>query len=63
MRTHLALRVTHSPYVADTGCKTQWWLSIKLPDWVIAVAAAVGGSLVGVLVGFLLYKCCCKGCV
>ena len=31
-----------------------------MPDWVVALAAAVGGSLVGLLVGFLLYKCCCK---
>ncbi|KAK2187655.1 hypothetical protein NP493_158g03012 [Ridgeia piscesae] len=39
-------------------CRPPWWQNV--PDWVVALVAAVGGSLVGLLVGFLLYKCCCK---
>ena len=38
-----------------------WWGDVvHLPDWVVAVAAAIGGSMIGVVIGFLLYKCCCR---
>ena len=33
---------------------------VHLPDWLVAVIAAVAGSIVGILFGFLLYWCCCK---
>jgi len=42
-----------------------WWDNEHLPDWLVAVAAAVIGCLVGVAVGFLIYNFCCRryGCL
>ncbi|ELU09404.1 hypothetical protein CAPTEDRAFT_223958 [Capitella teleta] len=41
-------------------CEHPWWDRVQMPDWAVALLAALGGSLIGVLAGFLLYKCCCK---
>jgi len=45
--------------VAD-HCRVPWWDSKHLPDWLVAVAAAVVGCLIGVAVGFLIYNLCCQ---
>jgi hypothetical protein len=46
--------------VAADQCHTPWWDSVHLPDWIVAVIAAIAGSLIGVVMGFVLYKCCCQ---
>jgi len=48
-----------SACIAD-HCQVPWWDSKHLPDWLVAVAAAVIGSLVGVAIGFLIYNFCCR---
>jgi uncharacterized integral membrane protein len=45
---------------AAAYCEHEWWERVQMPDWAVALLAALGGSLIGVLAGFLLYKCCCK---
>jgi len=47
-------------FCAADHCQVPWWDSKHLPDWLVAVAAAVIGSLVGVAVGFLIYNFCCR---
>jgi len=37
-----------------------WWDNKLLPDWLVGVAAALLGCLVGVAVAFLIYNLCCR---
>ena len=45
-------------YIGIAEICENWY---EIPDWMIAVLAALGGSIFGVVIGLILYKCCCKG--